>query len=346
MQRSVVGQTAQMTLRHWIVIALAFGQTFCASTRPVATISEAKRPTDPVINMSGVAYLLTCELRRSGAQCRNLGFPEETPVPPGNTAELDGACLRTLHGRVLCTNGIDPFWPVGGLLDVVALSAAGDYGCALRRDGSVGCWELTNDDSKRPGSMASDVTNLPRTVQIDVGYPSCAVLDDSGVACWHRSRSAEVIPGLSDVRQVISSGGAVCAVLLSGSVSCWGDNDYGQLGDGGTRSRRAVPRLIPGLDRVRQLSAAGESFCALRGDGEVWCWGGRAWSQHGERPPAINCPRPTRVPGLDRVTWIHMNGEVLCAMDERGKRTCLSDEPRYVALYAAGRRHWLDACRQ
>ena len=66
-----------------------------------------------------------------------------------------------------------------------------------------------------------------------------------------------------------------CAILDDGSVSCWGRNDYGQLGDGTSVSRSTPTQsnsLGPGRTAVG-ISVGNLHTCAILDDGSVSCWG-------------------------------------------------------------------------
>lgn len=63
-----------------------------------------------------------------------------------------------------------------------------------------------------------------------------------------------------------------CARLVTGQVICWGDNRYGQLGDGSGR-RSLVPVFAKGVVDAVQLSSNDNSTCARRATGAVVCWG-------------------------------------------------------------------------
>jgi len=58
-----------------------------------------------------------------------------------------------------------------------------------------------------------------------------------------------------------------------GTVSSWGANSIGQLGDGSTTSS-ATAVMVQGLTEVTQVAAGYNFSLALRADGTVWGWGG------------------------------------------------------------------------
>ncbi len=64
-----------------------------------------------------------------------------------------------------------------------------------------------------------------------------------------------------------------CARQALGTVWCWGDNSYGELGLQAV-DRSLVPVQVTGLPGAVTLVQVGEQFtCARRNDGSVWCWG-------------------------------------------------------------------------
>jgi alpha-tubulin suppressor-like RCC1 family protein len=80
------------------------------------------------------------------------------------------------------------------------------------------------------------------------------------------------VVSLSQVTQLAVGGNFACAMLAGGSVSCWGNNDFGQLGDG-TRVSRSSPQLVPGLTGIVQISAGNSDACAVTNAGALLCWG-------------------------------------------------------------------------
>ena len=73
-----------------------------------------------------------------------------------------------------------------------------------------------------------------------------------------------------------------CAVLADGGAQCWGDNEYGQLGDG-TRDDHLTPVDVVGLQHdVTGLSAGYEHTSAVTDAGGAKCWGDNHSGQLGD----------------------------------------------------------------
>ena len=71
----------------------------------------------------------------------------------------------------------------------------------------------------------------------------------------------------------ISSGLRHCLALKSdGTVWAWGDNEWGQLGDG-TNTSRYEPVQLKGLYGVIAIAAGHYHSLALKSDGTIWAWG-------------------------------------------------------------------------
>ncbi len=88
---------------------------------------------------------------------------------------------------------------------------------------------------------------------------------------------------------VISAGGVTgegavahdCGITGLPAVTCWGDNDDGQLGDG-TRDDSDVPVLVSGEHLFASIGAGGEHTCGLDESGDIYCWGRNAEGQLGD----------------------------------------------------------------
>jgi len=87
-----------------------------------------------------------------------------------------------------------------------------------------------------------------------------------------------------DLQAAIAAGGYHTCALKGGQVYCWGQNNYGQLGDG-TTTQRITPTLVAdgamGNSGVTAVAAGGYHTCALKG-GQVYCWGRNFFGQLGD----------------------------------------------------------------
>lgn len=83
------------------------------------------------------------------------------------------------------------------------------------------------------------------------------------------------------VSQVDTGDAHSCALELDGSLWCWGNNRFGQLGLGDTEPR-LVPARVDALGNdVSSAYAGGAHTCAVKTDGSVWCWGNNQYGQLG-----------------------------------------------------------------
>ena len=82
----------------------------------------------------------------------------------------------------------------------------------------------------------------------------------------------------------VSSGAYhTCVILDDGSVSCWGDNANGQLGDGTRNDRSSPAKVALGVGKKAvSLSSGSYHTCASMDDGGVLCWGANDFGQLGD----------------------------------------------------------------
>jgi alpha-tubulin suppressor-like RCC1 family protein len=84
----------------------------------------------------------------------------------------------------------------------------------------------------------------------------------------------------SNWSQVSAGANTSYAIKTDGTLWAWGQNDYGQLGDG-TMVNKGYPTQI-GTDTNWSSVQAGYRHCiALKTDGSLWAWGDNSWSQLG-----------------------------------------------------------------
>ena len=177
--------------------------------------------------------------------------------------------------------------PVGvlDLSTVKTVAAAGFWGAALLRDGTVKTWGGNNDGQLGDGT--TDMKATPLTVA-----------------------------GLGRVKQIATAGEHFIALLADGTVMTWGSNHFGQLGngtDGGGKeacsslcnSTRPIP--VVGLSGVVAVFAGGASDAALLSDGTIMAWGENKSGQLGDGT-TIQKDRPTRAQ-FTNVKTLALGGE-------------------------------------
>ena len=77
-----------------------------------------------------------------------------------------------------------------------------------------------------------------------------------------------------------------CAILENQSMVCWGDNEYGQLGDG-TTTGSAVPIYVnvAANETPVEVTVGQVTACALMESGNIYCWGSGYYGKMGNGEP-------------------------------------------------------------
>ena len=129
---------------------------------------------------------------------------------------------------------------------------------------------------------------------------------------------------LTGVRTVATGGSHTCVINQSdGSVSCWGANGSGQLGDG-TSGGRDLPVKPVGLGTDIQDIAAGTAHsCAVTSAGALMCWGDGSEGQLGDNQRLVDRPAPVLVSGLTSGVKAVAAGSLhTCALMTNGTVKC------------------------
>lgn len=103
--------------------------------------------------------------------------------------------------------------------------------------------------------------------------------------------------------QVQSNGFHSVFLDQTGQVWTWGDNRFGQLGNG-TTTAHTTPEKISGLPPVAAVAVGGGHTLALTPDGQVWGWGGNFDNTLGVSTETTIQTEPVLISGLDHITAI------------------------------------------
>ena len=143
----------------------------------------------------------------------------------------------------------------------MAVDAGGNHTCALGTYGHVTCWGINSCGELGQGSGSSTrpvvVVGIDNATDIALGFDhTCAVFADGTGRCWGRNDLGQLginsitpsqtstpasVTNLAPAVTIAAGAYHNCAVLQSGGVQCWGQNNLGQLAyDLGTGSDRHV----------------------------------------------------------------------------------------------------------
>ncbi|GAB5361114.1 hypothetical protein AAMO2058_000686700 [Amorphochlora amoebiformis] len=198
------------------------------------------------------------------------------------------------RGHAVKTMGdLLPVVDLGSGMTAVKISAGYDHTCALRIDGCLVCWGYGNDGSlgigntntvgDQSGEMGNNLTCVDLGASFDVSSSPTSFTPT-------RSPIITTSPTLNrEVAQLVSGFFHTCALGRSGWVKCWGQNSYGQLGQGhnsnigstaSTMGNNLPPVVFTG-DQPERVYANEHSTCAISFNGTLSCWGSGAGGKIG-----------------------------------------------------------------
>jgi alpha-tubulin suppressor-like RCC1 family protein len=243
------------------------------------------------------------------------------------------SCELTRLGTVYCHGdndwgqlgftGADTSTPtlVTQLTGQLSLGAGTFHTCSVDGDGTAWCWGQNNYGQLGNGTVSGGVTSTPQRVKTAASsylrnitgisggtYHTCATRAGGTMRCWGRNNTYQLgtgnttdqtyastfVPG--GYSWVTASVGSLhsCGLTAGGLVYCWGDNTYGQIGNGGTTTAQ-IPTLVPGLSGVVDISATSWSTCAVLTSGNMKCWGRNQEGQVGDGTTTSPRLSPTTV---------------------------------------------------
>ncbi|MDR2355001.1 MAG: S-layer homology domain-containing protein [Clostridiales Family XIII bacterium] len=160
-----------------------------------------------------------------------------------------------------------------GLKDIVSVAAGFSTSMALDKEGAVYVWGNKSGVAKVDGFNSSIV----KVAASNEAY--LALQSDGLVYQWE----FDGVPSLVDVPRAIDiAAGANHFLVLTaqGRVYCWGDNSFGQLGDG-TTTDRAEPQAVNGVYEVLSVGTGNNHSFAVTRTGDIYGWGNNRDGQVG-----------------------------------------------------------------
>ncbi|WP_413580414.1 Ig-like domain-containing protein [Bdellovibrio sp. HCB288] len=164
--------------------------------------------------------------------------------------------------------------------------------CAIK-SGQVYCWgqNITTAGGYWTTPTLINPGGANPFVSVDLGYDSvCALNNINELYCFGGNAFGQLgdgsttavnppvaSPAVTNVSKISinwnnSGQPHACALSTTGTVSCWGINTYGYLGDNSTTTRTS-PTLVTGSATYTDISVGATTACAIVDNGSVNCWG-------------------------------------------------------------------------
>lgn len=175
-----------------------------------------------------------------------------------------------------------------GVTDVSSNSVTA---CAVK-SGALYCWG--ENSSSQIGDGTNVTKNTPQAVsgmssgvtKVSAGPSHSCAIKSGTLYCWGYNGEGGVGVGLNlspistpmavsipeTVVDVATGANHTCAVTQDGKVYCWGDNLFGELGEGARYSLTRTPRHVTSITGATKVSAGFHYTCAIV-NSSLKCWG-------------------------------------------------------------------------
>ena len=181
--------------------------------------------------------------------------------------------------------------------DWKTVSAGSTHTCATR--GKLYCWG--NDSYGQLGNGTGGSTTVPTQITTATDWKTVSAGASHTCAtrgklhCWGNDGSGQLgngtggsttaptqITTATDWQSVSAGGSHTCAIRGTGTLSCWGGNQFGQTVASSEEAKYTTPQLYPGSWKAQDTGD--RETCAIEGNGQMSCWGTP------QAPP--DCPAP------------------------------------------------------
>jgi alpha-tubulin suppressor-like RCC1 family protein len=137
-----------------------------------------------------------------------------------------------------------------------------------------------------PWSNGKVASGLLHTCLIKDGAVWCSGKNDSGQLGRGGDEDSamlmKVYPLNTGSQAIAAGGNHTCALDSLRGLWCWGNNQYGQLGDGTTTNRLAPVRVSGLSSGVKAIALGYQHSCAVDYRGSLRCWGRNTFGQLGD----------------------------------------------------------------
>jgi len=297
------------------------GTNFFAGARQLSKVSSGEQHTCGIYEQQAYCW----GINSSGELGNSGGTNSSVPVAVTNTGVLAGKTIKTI-------------------------SASNDHTCVIASDDLPYCW-----GSNAYGQLGNSSTNMSRvpvavtlsgvlagkTVKsIQAGYiHTCVIASDDKAYCWGYNSRGQLGNGSTATATspvAVTMSGALtgktvksmsskmyhsCIIASDDVTYCWGNNDYGQLGNsGGASTVTPTPISTSGAlsgKTLKSIETGWYTTCGLSTENLVYCWGDATDGKLGN-PSIVNpyIPNPITTSG-------DLNGKTVASLTMGDFNACV-----------------------
>lgn len=247
----------------------------------------------------------------------------------------DDRCTVDACTMGACTNDIEP-------MCVRQIEAGNGTSCVRHADGTVACWGNNGSGQLGDGTFDNRTTPVAMmgvTDAVDVSadfFHTCVVTGTGDVQCagshsatagrlgigsaMYDSFTTVQSIGFTDAVEVDTARDHSCARHRDGTVSCWGHDDAGELGNGLPFARTDAPVPVNRVAEAIGIAVGANHSCAVEATGFVSCWGLGASGQIGN--DMILSTATPRFATLTGGVTVRAGGNTTCATLAMGDPVC------------------------
>lgn len=188
-------------------------------------------------------------------------------------------------------------------------------------------------------STNDTATNFNAPVASGAAYVVTVLTQPAGQTCTLGANASGKVAS-ANINVAVTCGTTItagvahtCALTNTGTVLCWGSNEFGQLGNGGTANVTSPVQVVGLASSAVSIAAGSESTCALTSLGTVWCWGDNSNGQLGngtftQSTVPVQVMDSTGSAPLTDVARIAAGQSHTCAVTNAGATLCWGDNSR------------------
>lgn len=221
------------------------------------------------------------------------------------------------------------------------ISKGSKHTCAIRSDQKLYCWGLNTfgsvgDNTTTTRFLPVAVDSASNYTQISAGNSfTCGILSTGVLKCWgynannsvgdntttQRNAPVVVDSGTSYKALAQASNYTMCGITTADVLKCWGYNNYGQVGVGGT-TNTALPTVIDSGTSYKSVVASIGHTCGITMTDDLKCWGQNSNYQLGDGT-TIDRQLPVTFDSGTSYSYIGLNGQGLtCGITMGGALKC------------------------